>query len=47
MLCVQEYLAGGKSLDDLRAELGIRVAEHPTEPLVRDVSGRVGSRRGS
>ncbi|MFO0825318.1 MAG: T4 RnlA family RNA ligase [Gemmataceae bacterium] len=34
MLQVQRYLTAGKSLDDLRTELGIRVAKHPTDPLV-------------
>lgn len=34
MLKVQEYLMSGKTLDDLKAELGINVAAHPTLPLV-------------
>jgi hypothetical protein len=34
MLEVQKYLKNGKSLDDLTAELGIKVAKHQTLPLV-------------
>jgi hypothetical protein len=34
MLAVQRYLINGKSLTDLKAEYGIEVTEHPTEPLV-------------
>lgn len=33
MLHVQTYLSA-KSLDDLTAELGIRVARHETDPLL-------------
>lgn len=34
MLEVQNYLRSGKTLDDLKAEYGINVAQHPTLPLV-------------
>jgi len=34
MLRVQEYLSAGKTVSDLEAELSIRVAEHPTDPLI-------------
>lgn len=33
MLEVQKYLAGGKTLDDLTAELGIKVQRHETLPI--------------
>jgi hypothetical protein len=34
VLAVQQYLRGGKSLDDLKSELGINVYHHPDLPLV-------------
>lgn len=34
MLEIQKYLIGGKTLDDLTAELGIKTTHHPTLPLV-------------
>lgn len=34
MLQVQQYLQGGKSLEDLTAELGIKAQKHDTLPLV-------------
>lgn len=34
MLEVQTYLRGGKTIDDLESELGIKAIAHPTLPLV-------------
>jgi hypothetical protein len=34
MLEVQKYLMSGKTVDELKAELGINYAQHPTLPLV-------------